>query len=362
MSADRCWRRHSDFVCSCSSCPTCASSYSSPVTWPTSSIEASQRVVPREWNRGAHREGHHDGTRLLDGRAHHRLVARRLRAVRLGAIVPEGAADRAHARVARRANPIAQPDSRRLSSSSVSSASRIALAGLVDALRHRVVIGGVAALVLYTLVGFAVWWIVSWWLPHGDCDLLGLVPGAAVFAIGIEVLQVITVVWFPHSMESKSEIYGTIGTALALLLWAYLLGRLMAVAAAFNVALWSRRTAQPPPPPTLIVSLPFVGDRIADAWTRITRPPALTAGAPAHRSTRVEPTKRRRPVTPGGPTERPPSREWPRTAATRCRCSPGRRANEPCPCGSGSKAKYCHQRSIGIVGRPMMARSRPLGS
>jgi uncharacterized BrkB/YihY/UPF0761 family membrane protein len=147
----------------------------------------------------------------------------------------------------------------------------VALAGLVDALRHRVVIGGVAALVLYTVVGFAVWWVVSWWLPHGDCDLLGLVPGAAVFAVGLEVLQVITVVWFPHSMESKSEIYGTIGCAVVLLLWAYLLGRLMAVAAALNVALWRRRTAQPPQPPSVLVRLPLIGDRIAHAWTRITR-------------------------------------------------------------------------------------------
>ena len=120
-------------------------------------------------------------------------------------------------------------------------------------------------------MGFAVWWLVSWWLPHGDCDLLGLVPGAAVFAIGLEALHVVTIVWFPHSMESKSEIYGTIGTALALLLWAYLLGRLMAVAAALNFALWRRRGASPSLP-RFVVDLPLVGAWLGRVWEWLTRP------------------------------------------------------------------------------------------
>ncbi len=33
---------------------------------------------------------------------------------------------------------------------------------------------------------------------------------------GVEVLHVLTVVWFPHEIESKSEIYGALGGALVL--------------------------------------------------------------------------------------------------------------------------------------------------
>jgi uncharacterized BrkB/YihY/UPF0761 family membrane protein len=146
----------------------------------------------------------------------------------------------------------------------------LGLSGLIDVLTNRVVVGGVVALVLYTFVPFALWWVVSWWLPHGDCDLLGLAPGAAVFALGVEVLHVFTVVWFPHSLESKSEIYGAIGIALALLLWAYLLGRLMTVAAALNVALWRRRRAEPPAPPAFIAKVPVFGDRLGRWWTLLT--------------------------------------------------------------------------------------------
>ena len=148
----------------------------------------------------------------------------------------------------------------------------IALSAAIDALRFRFLIGGVLALILYVVVGFAVWWFVSWWLPHGDCDLLGLAPGAVLFAVGGEALHVVTILWFPHAMASKSELYGTIGTALALLFWAYLLGRLMAAGAALNFALWNRRNSPTPPPPAFIAQMPIFGDELGRLWTRLTRP------------------------------------------------------------------------------------------
>jgi uncharacterized BrkB/YihY/UPF0761 family membrane protein len=145
----------------------------------------------------------------------------------------------------------------------------LVLSALIDALTNRVVVGGVVALILYTCVPFTLWWIVSWWLPHGNCDLLGLVPGAIVFALGVEILHLFTIVWFPHSLESKSEIYGTIGSALALLFWAYLLGRLMTLAASLDVALWRRREANPSVPPGFLVKLPLVGGMLGALWTTL---------------------------------------------------------------------------------------------
>ena len=155
----------------------------------------------------------------------------------------------------------------------------IALAALIDALRQHFLIGGVVALILYMVVSFALWWLVSWWLPHGDCDLLSLVPGAVVFAIGGEALHLATILWFPHAMASKSEIYGTIGSALALLFWAYLLGRLMAAGAALNFALWSRRNHLPLPPPPFVVGFPILGDRLGRMWAVLTRPGAGPGGS-----------------------------------------------------------------------------------
>jgi uncharacterized BrkB/YihY/UPF0761 family membrane protein len=162
----------------------------------------------------------------------------------------------------------------------------LVVSGLIDVLTNRVVVGGVVALALYILVPFSLWWVVSWWLPHGDCDLIGLIPGAAVFALGVELLHVFTVVWFPHSLESKSEIYGAIGIALALLFWAYLLGRLMTFAAALNVALWRRREDDPSVPPRVLVAMPIVGDLVGAVWkalagTRKVPPPDAARGPDA---------------------------------------------------------------------------------
>jgi uncharacterized BrkB/YihY/UPF0761 family membrane protein len=116
----------------------------------------------------------------------------------------------------------------------------LALAYLIEALRARSSLGFVASLILYTIVPFFAWWYVSWWLPHRDCPLIALAPGAALFAIGTEILHIVTVVWFPHHLESKSEIYGTIGLSVALLLWAYFVGRLITLATVLNAALWAR--------------------------------------------------------------------------------------------------------------------------
>jgi uncharacterized BrkB/YihY/UPF0761 family membrane protein len=150
----------------------------------------------------------------------------------------------------------------------------IVMSGVIDALRYRFLIGAVLALFLYVAVSFAVWWLVSWWLPHGDCDLLGLVPGAVVFALGGEVLHLVTIFWFPYAMKSKSDLYGAIGTALALLLWAYLLGRLMAMGAALNFALWGRRAGNSQTPPAFLARVPIMGDLAGRIWTTLTaRPP-----------------------------------------------------------------------------------------
>ena len=46
--------------------------------------------------------------------------------------------------------------------------------------------------------------------------------------------------WIAHSMASKTETYGAIGAALALLLWAFVLGRILTLSAVLNAAFWYR--------------------------------------------------------------------------------------------------------------------------
>jgi len=145
----------------------------------------------------------------------------------------------------------------------------VALSLGIGIVRGESSVGGVILLILYAVAPFSVWWWVSWRLPHGDCPLIALAPGAALFAVGVELLHVLTVIWFPHTIKSKSEIYGTIGVALTLLLWAYLLGRVITLAAVLNSALWRRFGADSAHPmyvrrPSWRV--PLIDDKLSRIW------------------------------------------------------------------------------------------------
>jgi uncharacterized BrkB/YihY/UPF0761 family membrane protein len=89
---------------------------------------------------------------------------------------------------------------------------------------------------------------VSWKLPNRASRWEDVVPGAALFAVGLLALHAITIYWIAREVEHKSDTYGAIGAALAILLWAYILGRIMAAAAVLNMALWEQRHQDESPP------------------------------------------------------------------------------------------------------------------
>jgi uncharacterized BrkB/YihY/UPF0761 family membrane protein len=75
----------------------------------------------------------------------------------------------------------------------------------------------------------ALWWLwTSWILPnHVSPPWRALLPGAAVGAIGLEVLKVAGGYVVPLLVARSSAVYGTIGTVFALLAWLWVLGRLV---------------------------------------------------------------------------------------------------------------------------------------
>ena len=113
--------------------------------------------------------------------------------------------------------------------------------GLLDQIGERSLPFKVGALVVSALVPFALGLIANVKLPHQPARWPDLVPGAIFLTFGVLVLHIITVVWISHEIESKTDTYGAIGAALALLLWAYLLGRLITASAVVNASLWQRR-------------------------------------------------------------------------------------------------------------------------
>ncbi len=146
----------------------------------------------------------------------------------------------------------------------------VALSLVAVEIQAHFALSGILTLVAYTFAPFLVWWYASTWLPHHDCPLIALAPGALLFALGTEILHVATVIWFPHHLQSKSEVYGTIGVAVALLLWAYLLGRIITLAAVLNAALWARFGLASPHPLRIRRPnwwhIPLVDDQFDRMW------------------------------------------------------------------------------------------------
>jgi uncharacterized BrkB/YihY/UPF0761 family membrane protein len=122
---------------------------------------------------------------------------------------------------------------------------------LVGALRSYSLIVGVPATGLLFLIPAAVWLLASLvYFPKAEAaGWRDLLPGALLVGVGFELLHLFTVLWIVHQVESKSRTYGAIGTALALLFWAYLLGRVLTAGTVLNASNWyhdhPRPTEQP---------------------------------------------------------------------------------------------------------------------
>jgi uncharacterized BrkB/YihY/UPF0761 family membrane protein len=130
----------------------------------------------------------------------------------------------------------------------------LALVQLINWLRDRSFIAGLGAELLFIAVPTAVWLVVSlrFFVHPPEAGRRDLLPGALLVGVGVQILHFITVYWITHLLESKSETYGAIGVALAILFWAYVLGRILAASAVLNAGAWQQRhgTAPPLPPPT----------------------------------------------------------------------------------------------------------------
>lgn len=138
------------------------------------------------------------------------------------------------------------------------------LAALVGAARGESFILGLLMTLLYVAIPVGAWLFVSWHMPHPpDVPWTAFVPGALFFGVGLEGLHLVTVYWIAREVENKTDTYGAIGFALALLLWAYLLGRLITTSAVINETLWTRYQARRRARPGAHATSAAVGDQAA---------------------------------------------------------------------------------------------------
>jgi membrane protein len=95
------------------------------------------------------------------------------------------------------------------------------------------------AVVASTLLVAAVACWGFWMLPRPeDIPWPRMIPGAVLFGFGVEVLRLVTAVYFVRKLASVSDLYGAMGFAAVFLAWLYLLGRLIVVSVLVNATRW----------------------------------------------------------------------------------------------------------------------------
>lgn len=111
--------------------------------------------------------------------------------------------------------------------------------------------GGLIVTVLVVVVYGVGWLAASLTMPHRDAPWTALVPGAVLFGVAMQVVHLVTVLYFVNKVSHASETYGALGAAAGLLVWLFVLGRLAVVSAVLNATLWNRghpETAAPNEP------------------------------------------------------------------------------------------------------------------
>ena len=118
----------------------------------------------------------------------------------------------------------------------------MAATGATQFLREQLGVAGLlltlSLLALY--LGFLLWILER--LPHRSTAWRDLLPGALLVAVGLQLIHLAVVLYLAPKIGRSSELYGTLGAATVVLLWLYLVARLLVAAAFLNAALWERRT------------------------------------------------------------------------------------------------------------------------
>lgn len=106
---------------------------------------------------------------------------------------------------------------------------------------HIGIVGSVVTIVAVGVVYFLVWMRISSVLPRRDVPTRALVPGAVLVAVGLQGLHLFTVYYLSDRAERATSLYGAIGAALTLLLWLFIISRLLVAGAVLNAELSQRR-------------------------------------------------------------------------------------------------------------------------
>jgi uncharacterized BrkB/YihY/UPF0761 family membrane protein len=101
---------------------------------------------------------------------------------------------------------------------------------------------GIFATLLVALPYAGLWLLISLRLPRRGAPWTALLPGALLFGLGIELLDVVAAYFITPYALNKQGTYGALGIAAALLVGLFLISRLVVASAVLNATLWERRS------------------------------------------------------------------------------------------------------------------------
>jgi uncharacterized BrkB/YihY/UPF0761 family membrane protein len=110
-------------------------------------------------------------------------------------------------------------------------------AWLEAAIGSTALFGIALTLALTTAIALSAMWL----LPHRATHASELLPGAVLVAVGYQLVQIAVLFYFAPRLGRSQETYGAFGTAATMLVWLYVLSRLITGAAFLNATLWDRR-------------------------------------------------------------------------------------------------------------------------
>jgi uncharacterized BrkB/YihY/UPF0761 family membrane protein len=118
---------------------------------------------------------------------------------------------------------------------------QLVLTAVKGPLRPPTGLENILVLVAYPLGIGAIWLGMSLRLPHGAATWRDLLPGAALYGLGLLLIHIFNVYVLDRLHESRTSTYGTLGAAAAVLLGFYFIGRLIVGTAVLNATLFERR-------------------------------------------------------------------------------------------------------------------------
>lgn len=116
-------------------------------------------------------------------------------------------------------------------------ATSIVIAWLREQLGAISILGVAVTLVATTAVALSAMWL----LPRRATSVRDLLPGALLVAVGVQLIQIAVIFYFAPRLGRSEETYGAFGAAATMLVWLYVISRLITGAAFLNSTLWLRR-------------------------------------------------------------------------------------------------------------------------